>query len=293
MEAPHLILNVPIEDKELLRALKLPQARNWIEASLSSGSFEPFVAIVARRFGKQELGTLFPPSPGALLVFKLGLDPDYSQLPPWLRDAIPVRRRGKDLRQAMANVVAGKLSEWADLRPWLQDTGQRHERAREALESIGDWSFRLSKNDNFYAYPATFVHAIPASLINALGVKGELIVDPFGGTGQTAIETVKYAGIAVTGDANTVATLVAQARLTYLKCTAEDLPQERKRRSATGYCRNRPSKLPVARSVVSSGHISRASASPRLHRAVRRPKTASIHDCLLLWDLELVHCTKG
>jgi hypothetical protein len=67
-----------------------------------------------------------------------------------------------------------------------------------------------------HSYPSTFVHAIPACLINVLGLHGELVVDMFGGTGQTAVEAIKAGGRAITADLNSVAVLVARSKLTYL-----------------------------------------------------------------------------
>jgi hypothetical protein len=43
-----------------------------------------------------------------------------------------------------------------------------------------------------------------------------MILDPFGGTGQTAVEAVKYECSVISSDSNTIATLVARARLTPL-----------------------------------------------------------------------------
>ncbi len=83
---------------------------------------------------------------------------------------------------------------------------------------MGDWGFRGSSNigNNVHPYPATFVHAIPAALLSGLGLRGELVVDPFGGTGNTAVEAIRYGSQAVSSDCNTVACLVAKAKLTYL-----------------------------------------------------------------------------
>ena len=70
------------------------------------------------------------------------------------------------------------------------------------------------------------MHALPAALIHALGLKGELLLDPFGGTGQTAVEAVKTGCEVVTGDSQAVATLVAKARLTFLNADMRVLLRE-------------------------------------------------------------------
>jgi len=72
-------------------------------------------------------------------------------------------------------------------------------------------------DNNVHPYPATFVHAIPAALISALELRGELILDPFGGTGNTAVEAVRYGSPTVSADTNSIACLVARAKLTYLR----------------------------------------------------------------------------
>ena len=233
LESPVPVLTLPIEDHETLRSLKLPQAATWVEEQLSSHDFEALAIVTSRRFGSEESVTLFPPAPGALLIFKLGSNPELKQLPAWTRDAIRqlpqwvgdqrINPSGIYLRRALAQVVSPRITRWAQERPWLKSDGRRHSRAVEVLESIGDWSFRRSRNDSFHVYPATFVHAIPASLINALGVRGELVIDPFGGTGQTAVEAIKYGGSAISSDINSVATLVANSRLTFLNKEERDV----------------------------------------------------------------------
>ena len=55
-----------------------------------------------------------------------------------------------------------------------------------------------------------------------LGVRGETVLDPFGGTGQTALEAVKYGCSAITADVNTIATMTASARLTYMSRQLRD-----------------------------------------------------------------------
>lgn len=228
LEPNHRLAAIAIEDEETFRALRSPQAGSWIEGCLSGPNLEVSVKVAARRWAGGNGERLIAEPPGALLVFKLGSDWSYEQLPEWLKATIPVPVQGRQLRQQVARVLAVKVRHWAKERPWLAPSNDRRQAFQDGLDSIGDWSFRLSRNDSFHAYPSTFVHAIPASLISALGLRGELIVDPFGGTGQTAVEAIKYGGSAITGDANRIATLVARARLTYL-----DADQRRSMRSLT------------------------------------------------------------
>jgi len=101
-------------------------------------------------------------------------------------------------------------------KPWLSLSETRKENIKNNLESVGNWSFKLTKNDTIHSYPATFVHAIPSSLISSLGLQGQLIMDPFGGAGQTAIEGIKQECQIITSDINSVSNLISKVKLTYL-----------------------------------------------------------------------------
>jgi hypothetical protein len=108
------------------------------------------------------------------------------------------------------------VNSWCAERPWSIADDTRKRNVISALKSVGDWGFRLSRNDGFHAYPSTFVHAIPANLLVSLGVREDVVLDPFGGTGQTATEAIKYGNSCVTSDVNSVACLVSKASLTFL-----------------------------------------------------------------------------
>ncbi len=217
------VLRLEIQDEETLRILRLPQASRWIEETLSSREFEPFVYVAARRFlSSSPNESLFPPSPGILYAFKLGPELRRGQLPEWLKTQVSRSVAGSKVRGAITRLIGTEVHKWVATRPWLSLTAEKRESVIENLKSFGDWSFRLSRNESFHAYPSTFVHAIPAALINALALKGELILDPFGGTGQTAVEAVKYDGNGVSADSNLIATLVARARLTHLSREQRD-----------------------------------------------------------------------
>jgi hypothetical protein len=223
LESPTTVLRLEIQDEETLRILRLPQVSRWIEDILSSREFEPFVFVSARRFAQAPLNqSLFPPSPGMLYVFKLGSAVTTQQLPAWLKSQLSANLVGARLRNRMAGVISREIPKWVAARPWLSVTSESRESLIENLKSFGDWSFRLSRNESLHPYPSTFVHAIPAALINALGLKGELILDPFGGTGQTVAEAIKYDGSGITADSNLIATLAARARLSPLSREQRD-----------------------------------------------------------------------
>lgn len=79
-----------------------------------------------------------------------------------------------------------------------------------------DWAFSNLSNEgvhSFHWYPATFISAIPGTLIPVLSKKGDLVLDPFCGTATTGVESIRlgrrFAGI----DTNPIAILIAHAKL--------------------------------------------------------------------------------
>jgi HD superfamily phosphohydrolase len=212
MESLQVVFTAEIDDDAVLRSIGHPEAIRWIERELSSDELETCVLLSARRFGDSPSPSLFPPAVGVLRAFKLGVELQYHHLPAWAKPRISSHLSGGRLRKAFAAATGKALRGWATEKPWLSPTPKRRIRVVENLKAIGDWSFRLSRNEGLHAYPSTFVHAIPSALIGALGVGTELVLDPFGGTGQTAAETLRHGGTAISADVNTIATLVAQAR---------------------------------------------------------------------------------
>lgn len=83
------------------------------------------------------------------------------------------------------------------------------------LESI-DWAF-TSDNTGFlthdlHPYPAKFIPQIPGHIIARLSLRGELVLDPFGGSGTTALEAIRLGRRALSLDANPVATLIGKVK---------------------------------------------------------------------------------
>ncbi|WDM63578.1 DNA methyltransferase [Stenotrophomonas forensis] len=79
-----------------------------------------------------------------------------------------------------------------------------------------DWSFPAVGNTGIHAmhwYPATYVSAIPGTLIGHLTSPGDTVLDPFCGSGTSGVEAIrlgrKYVGI----DNNPVACLISSAKL--------------------------------------------------------------------------------
>lgn len=87
--------------------------------------------------------------------------------------------------------------------------------ANEQLEHI-DWSFPNLDNTGIHSlhwYPATYVAAIPGTLIPVFTKKGDLVLDPFNGSGTSGVETVRLGRNFIGMDTNPVALLMSQAKL--------------------------------------------------------------------------------
>ena len=216
LEDPKKIAQVDIESQDVLRALNPPHVIAWIESKLSTRNFEPMIMVCSRRYTPQNSEFLFPTPLASLLVFKLGPRVTREVLPKWFQKDIPDYLQGQELVNKISRILHKHTEIWISERPWLYFTTERKAHVVTNLNHIKDWSFRFTRNDNIHSYPSTFVYAIPANLINALGLKGEMIIDPFGGVGQTAIEAVKYGGQATSADSNSLACLFARAKLTFL-----------------------------------------------------------------------------
>ena len=79
-----------------------------------------------------------------------------------------------------------------------------------------DWSF--TKEDtrflthDLHPYPAKFIPQIPGHCIARLSLPGELVLDPFGGSGTTALEAIRLGRRAFSIDANAVGTLIGNVK---------------------------------------------------------------------------------
>jgi DNA modification methylase len=95
----------------------------------------------------------------------------------------------------------------------LKDDNLRSSKAH--LQSI-DWNFTNLNNAGIHSlhwYPATFVSAIPGTLIPILSEPDHLVVDPFCGTCTTGVEAVRLGRRFIGVDTNPVATLISRAKL--------------------------------------------------------------------------------
>ena len=91
--------------------------------------------------------------------------------------------------------------------------------------SSGDWSFTDDETNDFthnlHPYPAKFIPQIPANLIKNLSLPGDLICDPFGGCGTTAVEAVRLGRRAISFDANPLSATIGRTKVGYMTPTVK------------------------------------------------------------------------
>jgi len=89
------------------------------------------------------------------------------------------------------------------------------EAAFTALRSI-DWAFTDDDTQflghDIHPYPAKFIPQLPGTLTSLLSSRGELVFDPFGGSGTTALESIRHGRRAISLDANPVAALIGRVK---------------------------------------------------------------------------------
>ena len=215
MEPVTKVADVEIRESEKLAVLIGAEAVAWMERQFEAPESHYFV-MVSRNRGGEKREDIFDNPVGRFLLFRLGENVSREHLPEWLGSMVGSVVAARRLKNRIAEAIAIRLEDWWSVRPWEQSTELHGRNVVSALEGIGDWGFRVSRNRTLHGYPSTFVHAIPSALLHALGLGGGTVLDPFGGTGQTGAEIAKVGGVGVSADSNGIATLVAKAKLTYL-----------------------------------------------------------------------------
>lgn len=93
-----------------------------------------------------------------------------------------------------------------------------------AISAI-DWNFADAKTDylahSIHPYPAKFIPQIPRTLISMLSEPGDVVWDPFGGSGTTALEALMLRRRCISTDVNPVAEIVGRAKTTTLVSEVE------------------------------------------------------------------------
>ncbi|AUA31672.1 Modification methylase DpnIIB [compost metagenome] len=85
----------------------------------------------------------------------------------------------------------------------------------EHLHNI-DWSFPTLSNSGIHSlhwYPATYIAAIPGTLIPVFTKKNDLVLDPFNGSGTTGVEAIRLGRRFIGIDTNPIALLMSEAKL--------------------------------------------------------------------------------
>lgn len=99
------------------------------------------------------------------------------------------------------------------------------QRVSEILHSV-DWSFADNRTSylshDLHPYPAKFVPQLPARVIQLLSSRGELIWDPFGGSGTTAVEALLNDRCCISTDVNPLGAIIGKAKTTSLRFFEED-----------------------------------------------------------------------
>ena len=85
------------------------------------------------------------------------------------------------------------------------------------LDSI-DWDFPRAGTDSgsvhsVHWFPGNFIPQIPAALIQVLSRPGDLVFDPFGGSGTTAVEALKLGRNVIVSDTISACVLISEAKL--------------------------------------------------------------------------------
>ena len=81
-----------------------------------------------------------------------------------------------------------------------------------------DWSFSSLENSgihSFHWYPATYLSAIPGTLIPFFSEENSVVLDPFCGSGTTGVEAVRLGRRFIGIDTNPVALLISRAKLSF------------------------------------------------------------------------------
>jgi hypothetical protein len=120
--------------------------------------------------------------------------------------------------QTQAHLSAFPATDDAPLAPAYTELPLHVGEASAALDYLKglDWGFtdddtRFLGHD-LHPYPAKFIPQLPGTFISLLSSRGELVFDPFGGSGTTALEAIRLGRRAVSIDANPVAALIGRVK---------------------------------------------------------------------------------
>lgn len=87
----------------------------------------------------------------------------------------------------------------------------------QQLQNV-DWSFPGLGNNgihSFHWYPATYLSAIPGTLIPLFSNEGETVLDPFCGSGTSGVEAIRLGRKFIGIDTNPIALLISKAKVSF------------------------------------------------------------------------------
>jgi len=120
--------------------------------------------------------------------------------------------------QTQAKLSAFPSTADSPIAPMYEELALHTEDARAVISYLEsrDWGFtdddtRFLGHD-LHPYPAKFIPQLPGTFISLLSSRGELVFDPFGGSGTTALEAIRLGRRAASVDANPVAALIGRVK---------------------------------------------------------------------------------
>jgi SAM-dependent methyltransferase len=104
----------------------------------------------------------------------------------------------------------------------LSKIGHNHLALARQLDRI-NWSFPRSGSEpysihNLHWFAGNFIPQIPAALIELLSSPGDLVLDPFGGSGTTVIEAARLGRRSIYSDSVTACAFIANAKVSVGSC---------------------------------------------------------------------------
>jgi len=94
----------------------------------------------------------------------------------------------------------------------------------EKLNSI-DWDYTDAAtkflSHDIHPYPAKFIPQVAGQLIGLLSMRGDLVLDPFGGSGTTALEAIRNGRRAISIDANPLAKIIGNVKTSIIDVDAK------------------------------------------------------------------------
>ncbi|HSW41274.1 MAG TPA: DNA methyltransferase [Patescibacteria group bacterium] len=132
--------------------------------------------------------------------------------------------QGATLTDWLEEQVAAAMPRASQPTPSLSEVGDPEAlldaRGRFEWLAAQKWAFtdedtRFLTHD-LHPYPAKFIPQIPAALIAALSMRGDVVCDPFGGSATTAVEAVRLGRRAVSLDANPLGQLIGRVKTGFM-----------------------------------------------------------------------------